>query len=176
MNKENIVNIMRTASEEVFATMLGLQTAAGPSYEEENMPTESEGVVALIGLAGPYVGTGIITCSPAFACKISSIMLMSEFESVNGEVLDAMAEIANMIFGNVKTALEEELGPLGLSIPTVIFGRNFSTKSVGNQLWTVVPLECEGENMQLKFFLTRNSNDSSLSARPGFSRPYAVHT
>ena len=48
-------------------------------------------------------------------------MMLADYTSVEGEVLDAIGEIANMIFGNVKTALESEVGDLGLSIPTVIF-------------------------------------------------------
>ena len=52
-------------------------------------------------------------------------MLMTEASAVNEEVLDAMAELTNMVIGNVKTKLESQLGPLGLSIPTVVYGRNF---------------------------------------------------
>jgi chemotaxis protein CheX len=44
---------------------------------------------------------------------------MTEASSVDEDVLDAVAEITNMIIGSVKTDLEGELGPLGLSIPTV---------------------------------------------------------
>jgi chemotaxis protein CheX len=59
-----------------------------------------------------------------------------------------------MILGNVKTGLEEELGPMGLSIPTVIYGRNFTTRSVGNSQWTVVPFECAGETVNVHVCLT----------------------
>ncbi len=58
-------------------------------------------------------------------------MLMTEAPSVNEDVLDAVAELTNMIIGSVKTDLESQLGPLGLSIPTVVFGRNFRTRSAG---------------------------------------------
>ena len=42
-------------------------------------------------------------------------------------MLDAVAEVTNMIIGNVKTVLESRLGAMGLSTPTVIYGRNFQT-------------------------------------------------
>jgi chemotaxis protein CheX len=64
-------------------------------------------------------------------------MLMCEATAVNEEVLDAVAELTNMIVGSVKTELEHHLGPLGLSIPTVVYGRNFKTKSAGNAQWIV---------------------------------------
>jgi chemotaxis protein CheX len=55
-------------------------------------------------------------------------MLLAEDSSVSEEVLDAIAEVTNMIIGHVKSSLERHLGPLGLSIPTVVFGRNFKPK------------------------------------------------
>jgi chemotaxis protein CheX len=58
-----------------------------------------------------------------------------------------------MILGNVKTLLEEELGPMGLSIPTVIYGRNFTTRSVGKSEWTVVPFTCLGEKVEIQICL-----------------------
>lgn len=65
------------------------------------------------------------SCSPRFACQIAGALLMSPpFEAVNEEALDGVAEVANMIVGNVKTFLEERLGSMALSIPTVVFGRN----------------------------------------------------
>ena len=51
-----------------------------------------------------------------------------------------MAELTNMIIGSVKTDLESQLGPLGLSIPTVVFGRNFKTRSAGTAEWIARPL------------------------------------
>ena len=42
---------------------------------------------------------------------------------MNEEVLDAMAQLTNMIVGSVKVELESKLGPLGLSVPTVVYGR-----------------------------------------------------
>ena len=83
-------------------------------------------------------------------------MLMMDAQSVDGDVLDAVAEVANMIIGNVKTGLEQELGPMGMSIPTIIFGKNFSARSAGNEEWLTVPFTSEGERIEVKFCLTPN--------------------
>ena len=80
-------------------------------------------------------------------------MLLSEAPAVNEDVLDAVAELTNMIIGNVKSDLEGHLGPLGLSIPTVIFGRNFRTKSAGNADWIVERFCWEGEDLLVKMCL-----------------------
>ncbi len=142
------------ATEEVFSTMLALEIRHGNAFIETTAAPSSEGVVALIGLAGEWSGTGSLSCSAAFACRIASQMLMMEAHAVDGDVLDAVAEVANMIIGNVKTALEQELGPMGMSIPTIIFGKNFSARSAGSEDWLTVPFHCEGEQVEVKLCLT----------------------
>ena len=173
MDQQKIVDTVSVAARDVFGTMLGLEIEISEPFAEKSFPAESQKVVALIGLAGQWIGTGFIGCSPEFACRIASIMLMTEYDSVNEDVLDAMAEMANMIFGNVKTALEEELGGLGLSIPTVIFGRNFATRSVGQQAWTVFPLKVGSDEMELKFCLMPN-RDFQKNIRHARIQPHVI--
>ena len=153
MHQRNIERI-RTAAHEVFETMLSMEIVNGEAFVEREAAPSSEGVVALIGLAGEWVGTASLSCSAPFACRIASQMLMMDAQSVDGDVLDAVAEVANMIIGNVKTGLEQELGPMGMSIPTIIFGKNFSARSAGNEEWLTVPFTFEGERIEVKFCLT----------------------
>jgi chemotaxis protein CheX len=156
MHSKRTAERICAATEEVFTTMLSLEIAAGESYVETAASPSSEGVVALIGLAGNWIGTASLNCSAAFACRIASQMLMMDAQAVDGDVLDAVAEVANMIIGNVKTGLETELGPMGMSIPTIIFGKNFSARSAGSEEWLSVPFTCEGERIEVKFCLTPN--------------------
>jgi len=160
MDQEILVNAAGGAVEEVFGMMIGLAATPGVVYTGEASSGEAEGIVTLIGLAGPWIGAASIGCSSELACKLSSSMLMEEFSTINKEVLDAMAEITNMVFGNVKTVLEEHLGPLGLSIPTVVFGRNFSTNRPGHQVWSVIPYQVESEKMDVKICLSPKDNQA----------------
>ena len=88
---------------------------------------------------------------------------MMDAQSVDGDVLDAVAEVANMIIGNVKTGLEQDLGPMGMSIPTIIFGKNFSARSAGSEEWLTVPFTCEGHRIEVKFCLTPNRGGRAAS-------------
>jgi chemotaxis protein CheX len=74
-----------------------------------------------------------------------------------------VAEVANMIIGNVKTELEQELGPMGMSIPTIIFGKNFSARSAGSEEWLTVPFTCEDERIEVKFCLTPSRGGRVIS-------------
>jgi chemotaxis protein CheX len=95
---------------------------------------------------------------------------MADFQVIDSEVLDAMSEISNIIFGNVKTMLEEQVGLLGLSIPTVIFGRNFCTRSVGEQ-WIAVPLRVDEQDLDLRMCLSQNHSNTkqSVARQPSVS-------
>ena len=170
MDKNTLASFLFNAAEETFTTMLGLQITHGAlSAGNPETAEVSDRVVALIGVAGYYNGTGIINCSPELACKLSSQMLMTDFQIIDSKVLDAISEISNLIFGNVKTMLEEQVGLLGLSVPTVIFGRNFRTRSVGEQ-WTIVPLKVAEDEFELRMCLSQNHS----SAQPNVGRPSAA--
>lgn len=165
MTNTDLVALVRDATEQVFSTMLALDLQCGDAYVDEAAALSSNGVVSFIGLAGVWVGTGSISCSATVACKIASQFLMSEYESVDAEVLDAVAEVTNMILGGVKTSLEERLGPMGLSIPTVIYGRNFTSRTLGKQEWTIVPFMVGDERLEVQLCLAPNRE----GARPKFA-------
>lgn len=150
VDQAKLVAALRSATEEVFATMLGLQITPGEAYREPSKLEPANGVVALIGLTGKWVGTGSICCTGEFARKISGQLLMSEFISIDQEVLDAMGEVANMIVGSFKNALEVEVGMLEMSIPVVVFGHNFTATSIHRADWIAVPFECGSERMIVK--------------------------
>jgi chemotaxis protein CheX len=169
MNVQSLItSSMRHAVLEVFSTMLSGNIEPREGSLQRDFPEGKDGVVSFIGLAGTWTGTGSITCSPAAACHICSHLLMADYPSVNEEVLDAVAELTNMIVGNVKSDLERHLGPLGLSIPTVIFGRNFKTKSARAE-WIVQPFRWEGEDLVLKVALTPSEKSAVYVSQPADS-------
>jgi chemotaxis protein CheX len=153
---EQIVTVVSRATSEVFQTMLAMDMRIGEPREETINHPLTDGVVALVGVGGAWAGSGRISCSATLACKLAGAMLMQSFDHVNEDVLDAMSEIANMIIGNVKTTFEDQLGTLVLSLPTVVYGRNYKTRCSGVRKWTVIPVDCGGEVMEVCFFLVKN--------------------
>lgn len=146
LDRLEIIEAARSATSLVLSTMMDLPVEMGSPRFETNSPSTKEGVLAFVGMAGAWVGSGVISCGPMLACKFSSILLMNESSEVNDDVLDAVGELANMIFGNFKTIAEERVGDLGLSVPTTIYGQNFISRSLGKSEWIVLPFTCpEGE-------------------------------
>jgi len=169
-----IVSSIRRAVVEVFATMLAAEIRPEEVVVEPPSPEPNDGVVSFIGVAGNWTGTGSLTCSPALACRICAQMLLTESQAVNEEVLDAVAELTNMIIGNVKSDLEEHLGSLGLSIPTVVFGRNFRTKTAGNAEWVVERFRWNGEDLLVKMYLKPDTKTSHTAAHSVLGCPVEI--
>jgi len=166
ISPKEIVTAVTESTNAVFSTMLGLGIEAGEPREEPAETSSFDGVVALVGVAGPWTGSGRISCSSRFACSLASALLSAPYEAVNEDVLDAVAEVANMIVGNVKTYFEQRLGPMGLSIPTVVFGRNYQTRFSGVPGWTVVPFQCNNEPMEVRFCLIPTPEMAHNMRRP----------
>jgi chemotaxis protein CheX len=158
MNQERVIELIRNSTKEIFSMMLGMDVTNQEAFEEKSASESFVGVVSLVGIAGPWAGIGTVYCGTELALKLTSAMLMQEQASVNDEVLDAMAELANMIVGNVKTVLEEELGSLVLSIPTVIYGRNYKALNGMGRSRIVVPFIVDGMQMWVKFCLVKQES------------------
>ena len=167
LDKDKVCTSICSATQDVFSTMMGLQIVAGEPFEESSGSATVDGVVALIGLAGQWVGGGIVHCDAALARKLYVHFLMCDAEPANDgvteEVLDAIAEIANMIIGNVKNDIENQVGTIGMGIPSVVYGRKFTARNAGCN-WIVVPFECEGAHLLVKFCLTPPASASTHSA------------
>lgn len=134
------------AVEEVFSVMLGMSLTAGDPHMgrecQGHTGVAHTGVVAVLGFTGAWGGSGEVSCESGLALHIASSMLMANYSSVDEDVLDAIAEVANMIVGNVKTLLEQSLGPMQLSTPAVFFGGDFETRVIGNPNMVLVPFVC----------------------------------
>jgi chemotaxis protein CheX len=167
VTQQEIEQAISKASREVFETMLNLPLEIDPSVMHSVIEPETfHGVVALVGVAGPWTGTGHISCTSRFAQMLAGSLLMTTYDSVNEDVLDAVAAVANMIVGNVKTIFEEKLGPLGLTVPTVIFGRNYQTRSAGVKDWVLVRLHTGEETMDVNFCLMPSRAPHYVAGHP----------
>lgn len=153
ISHETVVAMLCEATGDVLSTMLNLETQPAKAYTELQAG-KSDGVVSFVGLAcDEWAGTGSLHCESDVSCVLASRFLMSEISSVDDEVMDAFGELTNMIVGSFKNMLEQHLGPMALSIPTVVYGKNFSTRSPGHEAWIVVPFEWEEMRLNVRLCL-----------------------
>lgn len=162
---EDIVELVRDTTRTLFETMLSGNLVSLPSYRTSKVEDHAESVFCLIGFTGDYVGSGSLHCSGACAIRLASSLLMTELPKVDEEVLDAIAEITNIIVGNFKTSLEERVGVMGISTPTVIFGHQYAARNFGASEWTVIPFTIDGDPFDVRIRLEKNKEIQRLLER-----------
>ena len=109
------------AVDEVFK-MLGIEC----QRDSEPVNTEPESVTAVVGFGGLLSGACLFKSSCAAAMKIAAYMTGMEFEEVDDTVQDGIGEICNMLAGAWKGKVPGLAANCGLSIPTVITGRDYN--------------------------------------------------
>lgn len=122
MSSETINQFILESSALVFRTMIADEIASTTVSVED---LESC-VVASIGVAGEGGGTLFLRCSLDTAVELAAMLLGVSSSEIDpeGDMRDAIGEIANMIAGNLKTKLAPTLPNLVLSIPKVIIGES----------------------------------------------------
>ena len=159
MTNEQISDAIRQSTAVVFATMLNLEVSPG-DLSQQTDPPPLNGVMALLGFTGEWLGTGVFYCQESLACRVSSVMMLNKICEINNDVLDAVGELANMVLGNFKDKLEPFAGPLAMSIPTVVYGRNFQTRPA-HRNWLIVPFSVGDDIFEVRVCLAPRNNRSS---------------
>jgi chemotaxis protein CheX len=142
----DFVDVIQSMAQQVFSTMLGLELESGVVESSAVPMVPDAGIVAMVGIAGAVSGNVNIRISNELSCLLASRLLMMEYTEVNEEVLDAMAEVANMIVGGLKTNLEDRFGAMGLSLPTVISADRYITRSPAIGQRFTISFLCQHEN------------------------------
>ncbi len=138
------------AAKEVFETMVFM------SIEEcTDMDSHVEGesmmgsITFRITFEGSLDGCMSICCATPCAKIIAANMLALEpGEDISeSEVGDAIGEITNMVMGSVKSRVQDRVGNLDVSIPTVVTGRELES-SLGDRAMKIpVRTLVDGEHL-----------------------------
>ena len=162
-----LIQSVTEAAAEVFGTMLEMAVeftgfATGDTGAEN-------GLISLIGITGDWAGAGVFCCPPELAATICGRMLGTEVETggtaVDEEIMDVVAEVANMVIGNIKNALEPITGPLAISVPTVIHARNFHFRNTTGREYANLTFTTEGQTFQVRLSLAPNMEQAAGHAR-----------
>jgi len=108
--------------ESVFATMFSLEV---DEVETPWFPADDR-LTAAVHLAGPCNGAVLLECTRGQACGFAGRFLSQDPpSSVDDVVRDVLGELANMIGGNLKSALTQGIQ---LSMPMVVNGSDYSVR------------------------------------------------
>ena len=131
--------LLELSAREVFDIMLCTRLRA---FDDSADNHDGE-FTALVGLAGSLCGVLSIRCNDQAARIMASKMLGMPPEEVDNDSWDALGEIANMIAGNFKGKLSGIGNHCMLSVPTIIVGTDYETRSLrgGNMIEVVFEFE-----------------------------------
>lgn len=163
IDQDVLVRSVTEATSEVFSMMLDMQVEfSGFAGDAKG---SDKGLISLVGITGDWGGSGLFCCSPALAMVICGRMLGDSKAAIDEEVLDVVAEVTNMMIGNIKNALETITGPMAISVPTVIHGRNFQFRNASGLSGVALSFITEGERFEVRVSLAPASEQVSARGR-----------
>ncbi len=135
LTKVNAEMVAQTV-ESVFLTMMDLEvspsrTPWAPSHDQ---------LTSAVHISGDWNGALLFECDRRQACQFAGRFLsMDPPESVNDDVRDVLGELANMIGGNMKSAVATGLS---LSMPSVTDGSDYGLRVCGSKIQDRLAFEC----------------------------------
>ncbi len=117
------INPFVTASQVVFKTMLGMETAMGKPILKDVRATSGD-VTGIMGLVGDKKGTIAISFRETGALFVFKTLVGDECQSIGPEVVDAVGELTNIISGQARKEFEKSGINLKAAIPMVVVGHN----------------------------------------------------
>ena len=110
-----------------FKDFVGTELNAGrPFFRPKDVANDWD-ISGVIGLSGEARGAVVIGMKSALAIRLTDMLTNTTHSSIDGEVVDAIGEIVNIIAGNAKKGLEETFR-LIISLPTIIEGQGHQVK------------------------------------------------
>ena len=155
MNVE-YVNPFLKSTISVFDTMLGCALTRGTPYVKDGSRPEHE-VSGLIGLSGKARGTLVLGLSREAALNAAEALLEERPPEINGDVTDAVGELANIIAGRAKAQLEHLA--MSVSLPTVIIGKDHCVEFPSKVTPICIPFESEWGPVTVEVGLVEVPND-----------------
>jgi len=124
--------------ESVFETMLN--TALQPAPESWRPAANT--LTAAVYFAGAWKGAVLIECTRGQARHFASRLTAAEPDGAipDDDVRDALGELANMLAGSLKSVLPHGVG---LSMPSVVEGADYSLRVCGGNLSERSAFACE---------------------------------
>ena len=139
----------------VFGTMVGVAAHRCPMKVSEGSG-DGAALTSLVGICGSALHGMVVMRFPReTALDVATRMGGQPQETIGAEVIDAVAELVNMIAGSAKAKLNCE-PPLQLGMPTVVEGGDYKVSYPGKSTWLEVPFESDAGRFTLELTFVSN--------------------
>lgn len=131
------------ATTEVFNTMLTMEVTPGETRSKRERTFRGT-ISGMVGMAGSCKGLVAIHLPEPVATHITGSFLGMEVDAINEDVQDAIGELANMLAGNLKGFLLRNGLELTLSIPSTVWGDEYTLDCPQEESGVIVPFALPG--------------------------------
>jgi chemotaxis protein CheX len=137
---------------ELFDSMLGCRVDRKDATIVPKLESHRE-LVGVIGLSGPTRGNVALQFPEETALAMASRFIGEEMKVVDATVIDAIAELVNIVAGGAKAKLHDGETPIVLGLPNVIHAKGYTVHYPTTSVWLDIPLSSElgPFNMKLGF-------------------------
>ncbi len=122
---------------DLFSTMLGCEAIREQVRLTEPVVTK-EPLVAVINMSGPVKGTVALIFPLETALAIFGRFSGEKSDRLTADVVDTLAEIANIVAGGAKSKLNVSDTPVNLTMPNVLENRGNTILSPASGTWIEV--------------------------------------
>jgi len=125
-------------TKEIFETMIMVDVTPGIPLEEHVSKFRCS-MSAMVGFAGYKQGNLALHTPAKVAMGLTQDFLGMDINEINADVEDAMGELANMLAGSLKPFISTDGGKVELSLPSVVYGEEYTLTVVNKADWVIVP-------------------------------------
>ena len=111
-------------------------------FPREHTPLKNS-ISGIIGLAGNLKGLLAIHLPNATALAVTTAFLGMDVEEIDDDVRDAIGELANMVAGSLKSAIDPSGSDIKLSMPSAIHGDEYSIDCLADAITVTVSLQLQ---------------------------------
>ncbi|HUY69320.1 MAG TPA: chemotaxis protein CheX [Alphaproteobacteria bacterium] len=155
-----ITKAVRNAMQETF----GVAVEAGPFEVGDGMVSLVGDVSGVIGIAQAQLEGTLTLCLTFETIRDLLPQIIGKSVSVTHEMaVDAVGEITNMIFGQIKADLGSRGYALKLGIPCVVTGKGHFVSQFHRGKYMIVPFHLDGQLFQVYVALHNVANDGNVN-------------
>ncbi len=138
---------IHTITSSVCTMMLDVDIEPAEAFE---LTHRDDHITGCVQISGTWNGVVMLRTTNAFVSRAACKMLaLDEAELELSDRQDTIAELTNMIGGNIKSLVP---GPSFLSLPSVTIGKEFDIRVYGTVSETEVPVRCFGEQLCIQVY------------------------
>lgn len=144
------------STQDIFSSMIMLDVTPGEPFLRNNDKLLNS-ISGIVGLAGNTKGMLAIHMTNEAALAVTAAFLGMEVDEIDEDVRDAIGELANMLAGSIKSILDPGGSDIKLSMPSAIYGEDYTVDCLAGAQSVTVPFTFDGLGFMVELQLRNES-------------------